>query len=942
MNDKKISILGANEHNLKNVDVSIPHNSLTVITGLSGSGKSSLAFDTIYAEGQRRYIETFSAYARQFIGNLKRPNVEKIDGLCPVIAIEQKTVSRNPRSTVGTITEIYDYLRLLFARIGEAYSYETGEKMVKYSEEQIKELILSQYQGQAISILSPIVRGRKGHYQELFEQLRNKGFLYARVNGKLILLKPGLKLDRYNVHFIDLLIDQLTVNDKNVNRLNQSLTLALKHGNGTCLIIDDKTNHERFFSKNFMCPTTGLSYNDPAPHTFSFNSPQGACPHCNGLGVISRIDEKKIIPNKNISIAAGGILPIGKYHVSMLFNQIEAIASHHHFSLKTPIKDLPEEILQIILYGSSESYKLKKNDFFYDFFHWEGIVNYIMQQHQDPSSSKARRWSEDYIETSVCPECNGYRLKKESLHYKINDKNIGELASMNLDALYHWINNVESFLNPKQQKIALEILKEIKHRLKFILDVGINYLSLNRPSQSLSGGESQRIRLATQIGSQLVNVLYILDEPSIGLHQRDNTKLIDSLKQLRDIGNTIIVVEHDKQIIEAADYIVDIGLGAGKHGGRIVAQGTVKEILTQKSLTADYLNGHKFIPVPNYRREGYKKYIRLIGATGNNLKNINVTFPLGTFICITGVSGSGKSSLIRETLYPILSQHFYNSLKKPLPYKSIEGIENIDKVIEVDQSPIGKTPRSNIATYTNIFNDIRNLFALMPLAKVKGFKAGRFSFNIKGGRCETCCGSGLKTIEMNFLPDVFVECPECRGKRYNRETLEVRYKGKSISDVLDLTVDQALEFFENIPVIHAKLKALHEVGLGYVSLGQPATTLSGGEAQRVKLASEFTKRDTGNTLYILDEPTTGLHFDDIRILLQLIQRLVDKGNTMIIIEHNLDVIKQADYIIDIGPDGGEQGGYIVGQGTPEYIAQLNKGYTAQYLKKELNFSNQLT
>ncbi|MGQ9846260.1 MAG: excinuclease ABC subunit UvrA [Bacteroidales bacterium] len=942
MNDKKITILGANEHNLKNIDVSIPHNSLTVITGLSGSGKSSLAFDTIYAEGQRRYIETFSAYARQFIGNLKRPNVEKIDGLCPVIAIEQKTVSRNPRSTVGTITEIYDYLRLLFARVSEPYSYETGEKMVKYNEEQIKELILRQYQDHSIYILSPIVRGRKGHYQELFEQLRNKGFLYVRVDGKFVLLKPGLKLDRYNVHFIELLIDQLTVTNKNINRLNKSLTLALKHGNGTCLIIDESTNNERFFSKHFMCPTTGLSYNDPAPHTFSFNSPQGACPYCNGLGVVNHIDEKKIIPDKNISIAAGGILPIGKYHVSMLFNQLEAIAAHHGFSLKTPIKDLPKDILQIILYGSPESYKLKKNDFFYDFFQWEGIVNYIMQQHQDPSSSKARKWSEEYVETSICPECKGYRLKKESLHYKIHDKNIGELASMNLDVLYDWINNVEAFLNPKQQKIASEILKEIRHRLKFILDVGINYLSLNRPAQSLSGGESQRIRLATQIGSQLVNVLYILDEPSIGLHQRDNTKLIQSLKQLRDIGNTIIVVEHDKQIIESADYIVDMGPGAGKHGGRIVAQGTVKEILTQKSLTADYLNGYKFIPVPNYRREGNKKYIRLIGATGNNLKNITVTFPLGTFICVTGVSGSGKSSLIRETLYPILSQHFYRSLKKPLPYKSIEGIENIDKVIEVDQSPIGRTPRSNIATYTNIFNDIRNLFAQMPLAKVRGYKAGRFSFNIKGGRCEACGGSGLKTIEMNFLPDVFVECPECNGKRYNRETLEVRYKGKSISDVLDLTVEQALEFFENIPAIHTKLKALYDVGLGYISLGQPATTLSGGEAQRVKLASEFTKRDTGNTLYILDEPTTGLHFEDIRILLQLLQRLVDKGNTIIVIEHNLDVIKQADYIIDLGPDGGENGGYIVAEGTPEYIADLDKGFTAQYLKKELNFSNLLT
>ncbi len=942
MDDLSIQILGAREHNLKNVDATIPHNKLTVITGLSGSGKSSLAFDTIYAEGQRRYMETFSAYARQFIGNLQRPNVDKIDGLCPVIAIEQKTVSRNPRSTVGTITEIYDFLRLLYARIGEAYSYETGEKMVKYNEEQIKELLISTYSAKSISLFSPIIRGRKGHYQELFEQLRNKGFLYVRVNGEMTLLKPSLRLDRYKVHFIDLFIDQLVVNEKNLKRLIQSLTLALKQGNGTCLVVEDDTNKEKYFSKLFMCPTTGLSYSDPAPHTFSFNSPQGACPTCSGLGVVSHIDENKLIPDKNLSIASGGILPLGKYHVSTIFSQIESIAEHHEFSLKTPIKDLPDEIIKIILYGSPENYKLRRNEFFYDFFQWEGIVQYILQQHQDPSSAKAKSWSEDYVETTLCPDCNGYRLKKESLHYRVNDKHIGELASMNLDKLYDWINNVEKDLTQKQQKIAFEILKEIRHRLKFILDVGINYLHLNRPAYSLSGGESQRIRLATQIGSQLVNVLYILDEPSIGLHQRDNVRLIDSLKQLRDVGNTIIVVEHDRQIIESADYVIDLGPGAGKHGGRIVDSGTPNELLTQSSLTSDYLSNRKMIEIPLIRRKGNKKNLTVKGAKGHNLKNLNITFPLGTFICVTGVSGSGKSTLIRETLYPVLSQYFYRSLKKPLQYEAIEGLDNVDKVIEVDQSPIGRTPRSNIATYSNIFNDIRNLFAIMPLSKVKGYKAGRFSFNIKGGRCETCGGSGLKTIEMNFLPDVFVECPECGGRRYNRETLEVRYKGKSISDVLDMTVEQSLEFFENIPAIHHKLQALYDVGLGYVTLGQPATTLSGGEAQRVKLAAEFTRRDTGNTLYILDEPTTGLHFEDIKILLQLLHRLVDKGNTIIVIEHNLDVIKQADFIIDMGPEGGEKGGFIVSQGTPEELVEKGKGFTASFLEKELNFSNHIS
>ncbi len=942
MSQHFIKIIGARENNLKNIDLSIPHYQLTVFTGLSGSGKSSLAFDTIYAEGQRRYIETFSAYARQFIGNLKRPDVEKIDGLCPVIAIEQKTVSRNPRSTVGTITEIYDYLRLLYARIGEAYSYETGEKMIKYNEEQIFNYIKELYNQQVITLFAPIVRGRKGHYQELFEQLRNKGFLYARINGELTELKPGLKLDRYKTHYIELYIDKLNITEKNDKRLINSLQLALKQGKGTCIVMTETSLSPRYFSKSFMCPTTGLSYNDPAPHTFSFNSPQGACPNCNGTGEITIIDEKKIIPNNHISIAAGAIQPIGKYHVSNIFNQLEIIAQHHGFSLKTPIKELSPEIIHIILYGSSEHYKIKKNNFYYDFFQWEGIINYIMSQFKDPSSSKAKQWAEDYVETKVCTECNGLRLKKESLHYKINGLNIGELATMSLDKLYNWLQSLEHHLDHKQKLIANEIIKEILHRLHFILEVGLHYLHLNRPSHSLSGGESQRIRLATQIGSQLVNVLYILDEPSIGLHQRDNQRLIQSLKQLRDIGNTVIVVEHDREIIESADFIVDIGPGAGKNGGRIVASGTFSEIVKTSSPTALYLSHRKTIPIPFSRRKGNGKHITLKGAKGNNLKNISVSFPLETMICITGVSGSGKSTLISETLYPILSQKFYRSLKKPLSYDAIEGLEHIDKVIKVDQSPIGRTPRSNVATYTNIFNEIRNLFAIMPLAKVRGYRAGRFSFNVKGGRCETCGGSGLKVIEMNFLPDVYIECPDCNGKRYNRETLEVRYKGKSISDVLNMTVEQSLDFFSNIPVIYNKLKALNDVGLGYITLGQPATTLSGGEAQRIKLAAEFTKKDTGKTLYILDEPTTGLHFEDIDVLMKLLHRLVDKGNTIIIIEHNLDVIKQADYIIDLGPEGGEQGGYVIAQGTPEEVAEHQESYTAQYLKKELNLCQNYT
>lgn len=937
MPQNSIEIFGAKEHNLKSIDISLPHYSLIVFTGLSGSGKSSLAFDTIYAEGQRRYMETFSAYARHFIGNLQRPDVEKIDGLCPVISIEQKTVLRNPRSTVGTITEIYDFLRLLYARIAEAYSSQTGEKMVKYNEEQIFNLIIQQYSEQVISILTPIVKGRKGHYQELFEQLRNKGYLHARINNEMVELKPGLKLDRYKTHNIELFIDKLKVTEKNFKRLEQSLKLSLKQGKGTCLIIDELTQQMRYYSKAFMCPSTGLSYSDPAPHTFSFNSPQGACPNCNGIGNIVQIDQSKIIPNPELSIAAGAIKPLGKYNVSQIFNQLEAIAKHHLFSLKTPIKNLPEQILRIILYGSPEYYRIKKGEFSYDMFQWEGIVNYIMQQYNDPTSSKAKQWAEEYVDINICPECKGYRLKNESLHYKINELHIGELATMNLDKLYLWFQNLKNYLNDRQLTIAHEIIKEILHRLKIILDIGISYLHLNRPANSLSGGESQRLRLATQIGSELVNVLYILDEPSIGLHQRDTTKLIDALKKLRDVRNTIIVVEHDKQIIESADYIVDIGPGAGKNGGIIVAKGTLEEIKQQHSPTSDYLSNRAFIAIPEKRRTGNKKHILLVGASGRNLKNITVKFPLGTLICVTGVSGSGKSTLINETLYPILSQHLYKSMKKPLPYERVEGIEHVDKVIRVDQSPIGRTPRSNVATYTNIFNDIRDLFAMMPLSKVRGYKPGRFSFNVKGGRCETCSGTGFKTIEMNFLPDVYIECPDCNGKRYNRETLEVRYKGKSISDVLSLSVEQALDYFSNIPNVHQKLKALNEVGLGYITLGQSATTLSGGEAQRIKLAAEFTRKETGKTIYLLDEPTTGLHFEDIRVLMTLLHKLVDKGNTIIIIEHNLDVIKQADYIIDLGYEGGEDGGYVVAEGTPEEIVQNSSSYTAKYLKNELTY-----
>jgi len=935
---ENIEIIGARVHNLKNICLTIPRNKLTVITGLSGSGKSSLAFDTIYAEGQRRYIETFSAYARSFIGSLERPDVDKITGLSPVIAIEQKTINRNPRSTVGTTTEIYDFLRLLFARASEAFSYITGEKMVKYSEVQINLIIKEQFKNKEILILAPLIKGRKGHYQELFDRFRRKGFLYVRIDDEIKEIKYGLKVDRYKIHNIELVIDRTFVNNSSEKRLRESVQIAMKQGNGICLIIEKETNKIRYFSRSFMCPTSGISYNEPAPHSFSFNSPQGACPHCSGLGRFSRVDLKKIIPDKTISIARGGFTPLGKYKSSLIFWQLEAIASKYDFSLKTPIQDISEDALNVLLYGSGETFRLQGN---YPgiasnyLINWEGIVNYILIQHHESTSQKAIQWSNDFVVEEICPECNGARLKKESLFFKIDNKNISELSQMNLSDLYEWLNNIEERISEKQATIARDVLKEIRNRLKFILNVGIDYLNLNRPASSLSGGESQRIRLATQIGSKLVNVLYILDEPSIGLHQRDNKRLIESLKQLRDAGNTVIVVEHDKQLIMSADYVVDMGPFAGQNGGEVVAEGTPSEIINGQGLTADYLSLRKNINVPETRRNGNGLILSLKGANGNNLKNVDIDIPLGKLVCVTGVSGSGKSSLIKETLQPILSKHFYRSLRNPLPYKKISGLENIDKVIEVDQSPIGRTPRSNPVTYTQIFTDIRKLFENMPVSKIRGYNAGRFSFNVKGGRCESCSGAGVKTIEMNFLSDVYVTCTECNGKRYNHETLEVRYRGKSINDVLELNVKHATEFFENIPKIHNKLQALLDVGLGYITLGQSSVTLSGGEAQRIKLAAEFTKKDTGKTLYILDEPTTGLHFEDVRILMNVLNKLVDKGNTIIVIEHNLDVIKQADYIIDMGLEGGNHGGNIISTGTPEEIVQKNKGYTAKFLKKEL-------
>ena len=921
-------------HNLKNIDVEIPRNAFTVITGLSGSGKSSLAFDTIYAEAQRRYIETFSSYARNFLGNMERPDVDKITGLSPVISIEQKTVNKNPRSTVGTTTEIYDFLRLLFARAGEAYSY----LMVKYTEEQILQLIGERYQGRRTYILAPLVRNRKGHYKELFEQLRRKGYLSVRVDGEIREILPGMKLDRYKNHSVELLVDKLVVSEKDDRRLKDSVRVAMKQGDGLLMVLDVDKNELRHYSRTLMDPVTGLSYSEPAPHNFSFNSPQGACPGCKGLGYVNIIDKDKIIPDASLSIYQGGILPLGKYRNVLLFWQIEAICEKYGVSLKTPIKDLPEEALNDILNGTDERLNVKNlslgnSNYFLTF---DGLIKYIEMQQQSDATAKAQKWAGQFVTTVSCPECGGARLNKEALHYRIDGKNIAELTGMDIAELYQWLDGIEDRLPEKQTAIAREILKEIRSRLQFLIDVGLEYLSLSRASATLSGGESQRIRLATQIGSQLVNVLYILDEPSIGLHQRDNIRLIHSLKQLRDMGNSVVVVEHDKDMMLEADYIVDLGPRAGRLGGQVVFSGTPQEMLSRDTMTAAYLNGKQSIPVPQTRRQGNGKSIVLQGARGNNLKNVTVEFPLGKFICVTGVSGSGKSSLINGTLQPIISQKFYRSLAAPLPYDGIEGLENIDKIVNVDQSPLGRTPRSNPATYSGLFGDIRNLFVELPEAKIRGYKAGRFSFNVPGGRCEVCGGNGYKTIEMNFLPDVLVPCEACQGKRYNRETLDVRFKGKSIADVLDMTINQAVEFFAGIPAILSKVKTLQDVGLGYVKLGQPSTTLSGGESQRVKLATELSKKDTGRTLYILDEPTTGLHFEDIRVLLGVLHRLVDKGNTVLVIEHNLDVIKTADYIIDMGPEGGRNGGVVLMTGTPEEIAShADVGYTARYLKAEL-------
>ena len=933
-----LEIYGARSHNLKNIDVTIPRNKLVVITGLSGSGKSSLAFDTIYAEGQRRYMETFSAYARQFIGNLERPDVDEITGLSPVISIEQKTTGKNPRSTVGTITEIYDFLRLLYARVADAYSYVTGEKMVKYSETQIVELIYEKYNNKGIVILAPLVKGRKGHYRELFEQVRKQGFLKVRIDGELQEIVFGMQVDRYKIHDIEIVIDKIKINEDATQRVSQAVQIALRHGKGMLMVLDNASNEVRHFSRLLMCPTSGISYNEPEPNAFSFNSPYGACQHCNGLGEISEMDIEKIIPNNKLSIKQGGITPIGPYKNSWIFKQLEAIAEKHSFSLDAPIEDIPEDALNVILYGSEEVIRVKSESFgvisTYS-LNFEGIINFISNQSTDGSSKGVQKWASGFMNKIACPECNGSRLKKESLFFKIGEKNISELANMDMLELLEWFDNVNDVIDERKQTIAFEIIREIKTRIHFLLDVGIDYLTLNRPSKSLSGGESQRIRLATQIGSKLVGVLYILDEPSIGLHQRDNVRLIKALKDLRDVGNSVIVVEHDKDMILSADHVIDIGPGAGIHGGKIVAQGTPCDMQKCKTMTCDYLRGEKSIKVPKERRKGNGDFISLTGATGNNLKNVDLKLPLGMFICVTGVSGSGKSSLINETLHPILSKHFYRSDKNPLPYKKIEGLKLIDKVIEIDQSPIGRTPRSNPATYTAVFDDIRKLFASLPDSKIRGYQPGRFSFNVKGGRCETCSGAGLRTIEMNFLPDVYVPCETCNGKRYNRETLEIRFKGKSINDVLNMDIETAVEFFENIPSILQKIKTLKDVGLGYITLGQQSTTLSGGEAQRVKLATELSKKDTGNTLYILDEPTTGLHFEDIRVLLDVLNKLVAKGNTVLVIEHNMDVIKVADHIIDIGPEGGHKGGMIIAEGTPEAICKKGIGYTAEFLKGEI-------
>ena len=936
--DNQINVYGARVHNLKNIDVEIPRQSLTVITGLSGSGKSSLAFDTIFAEGQRRYIETFSAYARNFLGGMERPDVDKITGLSPVISIEQKTTNKNPRSTVGTTTEIYDYLRLLFARAGRAYSYATGEEMVKYTEEKVIDMIMNDYAGKAIYILAPLVRSRKGHYRELFESMRRKGYLNIRVDGELLEITRGMKVDRYKNHDIEVVIDKLKPGIEATDRLKKSVAIAMKQGEGLVMILDKDSGAIKHFSKRLMCPTTGISYSDPAPNNFSFNSPQGACPHCKGLGYINMIDLGKVMPDKKLNIHDGGIAPLGKYKNQMIFWQVEAILKKYECDLKTPLCDIPDDALQEVLYGSLENVRIDKelvhtsSDYFISF---DGIIKYLRNVMDNDDSTAGQKWADQFLAECECPECHGQRLNREALSYRIWDKNIAELASMDISELREWLDHVEEHLDHQQQQIAVEILKEIRTRLDFLLEVGLDYLALNRQSASLSGGESQRIRLATQIGSQLVNVLYILDEPSIGLHQRDNERLIRSLKELRDLGNTVIVVEHDEDMMRSADWIVDIGPRAGRKGGEVVFQGTPQEMLLTDTITAQYLNGQQKIDIPKQRRKGNGKSLILKGCTGNNLKHVDIEFPLGKLILVTGVSGSGKSTLINETLQPILSKHFYHSLKNPMPYDSIEGLEYIDKVVDVDQSPIGRTPRSNPATYTGVFSDIRSLFVNLPEAKIRGYKPGRFSFNVKGGRCETCGGNGYKTIEMNFLPDIQVPCETCHGKRYNRETLEVRYKGKSIADVLDMTINQAVEFFENVPDILRKIKTIQDVGLGYIKLGQPSTTLSGGESQRVKLATELSKRDTGKTLYILDEPTTGLHFEDIRILMDVLQKLVDRGNTVIVIEHNLDVIKLADHIIDIGPEGGRNGGQILSTGTPEQVAKSKKGFTPRFLKQAL-------
>ncbi|MCD0468650.1 excinuclease ABC subunit UvrA [Flavobacterium sp. JAS] len=938
--DNTIEVLGARVHNLKNIDISIPREKLVVITGLSGSGKSSLAFDTIYAEGQRRYVETFSAYARQFLGGLERPDVDKIDGLSPVIAIEQKTTSKSPRSTVGTITEIYDFLRLLYARGADAYSYNTGEKMVSYSDDQIKDLIIQDFNGKRINILAPIIRARKGHYAELFQQITKQGFLKVRVNGEVQDLVSGMKLDRYKTHDIEIVVDRMLIEntEDNQKRLAESINTAMHHGENVLMILDQDTNEVRYFSRNLMCPTTGISYQNPEPNLFSFNSPKGACPHCNGLGTVHEINVKKIIPNPKLSIKAGGFAPLGEYKSSWIFKQLEVIGEKFGFKLTDPIEKIPEEAMNMILHGGKEKFTVNSKDlgvtrdYKIDF---EGISHFIKNQYDESASTTIKRWAKDFMDEINCPVCEGSRLKKEAQFFRVNGKNITELCDMDISDLTTWFQDLNSHLTDKQLLIASEVVKEIKDRLNFLMNVGLNYLALSRSSKSLSGGEAQRIRLATQIGSQLVGVLYILDEPSIGLHQRDNEKLIHSLEQLRDIGNSVIVVEHDKDMIERADYVIDIGPKAGKYGGEIISIGTPAETLKSNTITAQYLNGTMKLEIPKERRKGNQKFLKLTGATGNNLKNVSIELPLGQLICVTGVSGSGKSTLINETLYPILNAYYFNGVKKPQPYKKIEGLEHIDKVIDIDQSPIGRTPRSNPATYTEVFTEIRNLFTMTSESMIRGYKAGRFSFNVKGGRCETCEGSGVRTIEMNFLPDVYVECETCQGKRFNRETLEIRYKGKSISDVLNMTVDEAVPFFEMIPKIYRKVKTIQDVGLGYITLGQQSTTLSGGEAQRIKLAGELSKKDTGNTFYILDEPTTGLHFEDIRVLMDVINKLVDKGNTILVIEHNMDVIKLADYIIDIGPEGGKGGGQLIAKGTPEEVAKNKKSYTAKFLKKEL-------